>query len=345
MSDNVKISVIVPCYNAEKFLHKCLNSLINQTFKDIEIICVNDCAKDSTAEILAEYEKLDSRISIVNHEQNKGLSAARNSGIAVAKGDYISFIDSDDFVELTMMEKLYNKAIATGAELVIGNLYLYFEDTGKTQIFRDERYFTYLQGRVFKLVDEAPLVSCIAAWDRLYKKELITENNLQFPVGLVYEDQPFSIQAMQLAKGITVVNEPLYYYRKNAGGSITDNEKKNDRYKFNFLEITRLSKTFMKEQGVYDVLRKEYMPYHFFNAAVHQHYITDKKKFKEFFDKMRELTSTEDFEVLKQTKQEYLADKYLEALESNNYKKFYRFSNKVSLAKKILRPERKNKRK
>ena len=341
MSDNpIKISIIVPCYNAEKFLHKCLDSLINQTLTDVEIICVNDCAKDSTAEILEEYAKSDKRISIVTHEKNQGLSAARNSGIAVAKGEYISFIDSDDFADVTMMEKLYNKAIKTGADLVIGNLDLYFEDTKETQVFRDERFFTFLSGRVFKLVDYPALVSCIAAWDRLYKRELITENNLQFPVGLVYEDQPFSIQAMQLAKGITVVNEPLYYYRKNAGGSITDNEKKNDRYKFNFLEITRLSKSFMKEEGVYDALRKEYMRYHFFNAAVHQHYISDKQTFKEFFDKMRDLTSEEDIKVLHEVHQEYLADKYLKALEKDDYMSFYKFSNRASFAKKIFKKKK-----
>ena len=344
--NNVKVSVIVPCYNAEKFLHKCLDSLVDQTLEDIEIICVNDCAKDSTQEILEEYAEKDKRISIIKHEKNQGLSAARNTGIAKAVGDYIAFVDSDDYVDVTMMEKLYNKALKTKAELVIGNIYLYFEDTGKTEIFRNYRFFTFLSGRVFTLDEYPALVSCIAAWDRLYKRELITDNNLKFPVGLVYEDQPFSIQAMSLAKGITVVNEPLYYYRKNAGGSITDNEKKNDKYKFNFLEITALSKNFMKEQGTYDIFRKEYMRYHFFNAAVHQHNIKNRDTFKLFFDKMRELTSEEDFEALHEMQLEYLAERYLEALESNRYTDFYKLTKTISFGKSFLNiftPKRKRK--
>ena len=333
---NAKISVIVPCYKVEKFLSACLDSILNQTLKEIEIICVNDASPDKTAEILKKYSESDSRIRVINHEKNRGLSAARNTGISLACGDYIAFVDSDDFLDLSMLEKLYKKAEKTGAEIVIGNVFLYYDGTGKTEIFRNKRFFTFLSGRIFTLTEYPALVSCIAAWDRIYKRELIKDNNLTFPEGLVYEDQPFSIMAMAYAKSITVVNEALYYYRKNSGTSITDSEKENDAYKFDFLEISAISKNFMKTAGIYGRLRKEYMRYHFFLAAVHQHNIKDSKTFRRFFDKMLEITSESDCEALCETKLEYLAERYLQALKSKNYRDFYKLTKRISFGKSIL---------
>lgn len=343
MSDNkIKVSVIVPCYNAEKFLDKCLDSLIGQTLKDIEIICVNDCAKDSTASILEKYAKQDNRIKIITHEKNQGLSAARNSGMAIATGEYIGFVDSDDFVELTMMEKLYSKAVKKDADLVIGNVFLYFADTGKTQVFRDERFFTYLSGRVFKFEDQPSLVSCIGAWDRIYKRELITENNLQFPVGMIYEDQPFSIQAMACAKRITTVSEPLYYYRKNSGGSITDNEIKNDNYKFHFVQIANMSKTFMKSRGIYETFMKDYLEYHIHYATIHQSN-TKAKNFAKFFEMMREITSDEDYDVLLKLNLNFIQAKYVKALKENNLNAACRALKSYAFARKVKNALKKSK--
>lgn len=342
--NDIKISVIVPAYNAEKFLPKCIKSLRAQTLRDIEIICINDCSKDSTKELLDAYAKEDPRIKPIHFEKNQGQSSARNAGIKAAVGDFISFVDSDDYIKEDMLEKLYNKAINTDSDMVISNLYLDFEDTGEKQIFRDNRYYAFLSGQVFNATEQQPLISCIGVWDRIYKRELITDNNLLFPVGLVYEDHLFCIQSLVLAKKISVVNEPLYYYRKNAGGSITDNEKKNDHYKFNFLEISRRIKSFLKEQKVYEVFQKEYLKYHFFYAMVHQHYITDRKKFEQFFNEMRELTTESDYKILNEIEHEYLAERYLKALEKNKCSRFYRLTKKVSFGKaikNIFKPKKK----
>ena len=336
MTNNVKVSVIVPCYNAEKFLPKCMKSLQSQTLSEIEIICVNDCSKDTTKELLNEYAQKDARVKPIHFDKNQGQSSARNAGIKIAKGEFISFVDSDDYIEQTMLEKLYNKAKDTQSDMVISNIYLDFEDTGEKQLFRDNRYYTFLSGRTFKPTEHPPLISCIGVWDRIYKRELIIDNNLLFPVGLVYEDHLFCIQAYILANKVTVVNEPLYYYRKNAGGSITDNEKKNDNYKFNFLEISRRIKKFLREKKVYEIFQKEYLKYHFFYAMVHQHYITDKEKFKKFFEEMYDLTSENDYEVLNALNHEYLAEHYLESLQENNWKSFYSMTKSVSIGKSLL---------
>ena len=105
--ENIKVSVIVPVYNVEKYLHRCLDSIINQTLKEIEIICVNDCSTDSSLNILEDYKDKEDRIIIINHQKNLRLAAARNSGMKVAKGEYISFIDSDDYIENNFSNQSY----------------------------------------------------------------------------------------------------------------------------------------------------------------------------------------------------------------------------------------------
>ena len=113
-----KVSVIIPVFNTEKYLRKCLNSVCNQTLKDIEIICVNDSSTDDSLEILKEYAAKDERIKLINFIENKGAAAARNAGIDIARGEYIGFVDCDDYIDLDFYEKLYSKAIELNFECV-----------------------------------------------------------------------------------------------------------------------------------------------------------------------------------------------------------------------------------
>ena len=121
MNNSPKVSIIVPVYNVEKYLEKCLDSLVNQSLHDIEIICVNDGSKDDSLDILEKYAKKDSRIKIIN-KQNQGLSAARNDGLKVAAGEYVGYVDSDDWVDLNFYEKLYESAKKYNAEIASGNI-------------------------------------------------------------------------------------------------------------------------------------------------------------------------------------------------------------------------------
>ena len=336
--------MIIPAYNAEAFLPQCLDSVLAQTEKNIEIIVINDCSSDKTKDIINEYAKKNSCIKPIHFEVNQGQSAARNAGLDAARGEYISFVDSDDFIAEDMLEKLCRKAEKTDADMVITNISLYFEDTGKTEIFRDKLYFTFLSGRVFAPCDYPPLISVIGVWDRIYKRSLIESNKLRFPLGLVYEDHLFCVQAYVLSKRITVVSEPLYFYRKNAGGSITDNEAKNDKYKFNYLEITRRIKKFLHEQGVYEQLQEEYLKYQFFYSAFHQQNISDYDTFQKFFREMKELTTESDFRVIEALDGfDIFSDAYLKSLETDNPQKAYRFLSTKSMGKKVknkLKPKK-----
>jgi len=203
----VKVSVVVPAYNAEKYLEKCLDSLVKQTLKDIEIIVVNDASTDNSYNILKKYEKKYKNIVIINNKINKGIGYNRNIGIKTAKGEYISFIDSDDYADKHMMEELYNRAIKEKSELVVCNYYMVQEDG--TEIKND---ITITDESIKKLAKEESLLLDInlSPWNKLYKKSIIEE--ITFPENLKYEDVAFVIKALNRANQISFVNKKLYYY-------------------------------------------------------------------------------------------------------------------------------------
>ena len=321
---NVKVSVIVPVYNVEKYIAQCLDSILEQTLEDIEIICVDDCSKDGSVEIVKDYMKKDSRIVLLSHEVNKGLSCARNTGIAYASGEYVGFVDSDDYVDATMFEKMYVKAKKTDSDIVISNINLYFEDTGEERVFRDNLFYTFLSGRTFSATEYPLIIMNIGAWDKLYRRQYLLENGLTFPEGKIYEDHIFTVKAYVTAKRMSVVNEPLYYYRKNSGISITDKEIKNDKYKFDYMEMSRLSKEFMKEKGVYDIFRKDYLAYQFHQATFHQSNATCFESFERIFNEMRQITDEKDYECLKKLGMSPLSRDYVEFLEKNELKAAYK---------------------
>ena len=208
-----KVSVVVPMYNVEKTLKACIESIQNQTLKDIEIICVNDGSKDTTLDIINEIAKNDSRITVISQE-NQGLGGARNTGINAVKGEYIGFVDSDDTVDPTMFEKLYNAALkndcdvafcSTRAVDIYGNDHTndYYLDTiiehlAEKKIYYDDLkpYFVYL---------------ATAVWNRIYRTEFLNKNNFRFQ-RILYEDYPFWCDVFLNANAFYFVNEPLYNY-------------------------------------------------------------------------------------------------------------------------------------
>ena len=212
-----KISVIIPVYNVEKYLEKCLDSVINQTFKDIEIICVNDGSKDKSEEILKRYSTLDSRIRIIN-QQNQGLSAARNTGIEHAEGEYISFIDSDDYIDDTLYETLINHLpvdmICFNAQ-AFGNVHI-DNKLNKNLICR--------QNGLQKVTDKLIFKTNVYAWNKLFKTEIIKKYDIKFPAGLYFEDFVFLWDYMTHIKNAYYLcdNKKYYFYRQRSS-SIMNN--------------------------------------------------------------------------------------------------------------------------
>ena len=207
-----KVSVIIPVYNAEKYLRQCLDSVANQTLKDIEIICVNDGSADGSLEILREYEKKDKRFVIVNQE-NKGAGAARNNGLAYAKGQYLSFLDSDDYFEPSMLEEMSARCDRFGADICLcnANVIKDNESTGKNYI----RLKPVEKLDVFSRKDVPAGILQISdpvAWNKLYRKSFVLESKIKFQTVKFSNDIFFSLMTIALADKIVYVNKKFVNY-------------------------------------------------------------------------------------------------------------------------------------
>ncbi|MCC9043476.1 glycosyltransferase [Myroides sp. M-43] len=221
------ISVIVPIYNVEDYLGECLDSIINQSYENLEIILINDGTPDNSAEICREYAARDNRIVFLEKE-NGGLSSARNFGLDHATGDYISFIDSDDFIHEDYFKILIE--YTEDHELIFCNFSAYYANQPQHEItiedFNSFESVTFTSTELLKQIStfKRPLV--IVAWAKLYKKELWTK--LRYPIGKTHEDEYVVHHFIDKAKKIKFIDLPLYYYRQDREGSImhTQSEKK-----------------------------------------------------------------------------------------------------------------------
>lgn len=228
------VSIVVPVYNVEKYLSQCIESLINQTYVDLEIILVNDGSKDNSLAICEEYAQRDKRITIVNQE-NQGLSGARNSGTAKAKGKYISYLDSDDWLELTTFEKTITLAEKNKYELVFWQFIKEFQDKSipykgvfDCDIFFEGSKLKQLHRRLAGPLESEMkfphlIDSYVSAWGKLFVTEIIKENNLQFVDTKIIgsEDILFSFQYFGLIKNAFYLNEYLMHYKKDNPTSLT----------------------------------------------------------------------------------------------------------------------------
>lgn len=217
-----KVSVIIPVYNVEEYLRQCLDSVINQTLKEIEIICVDDGSTDSSLEILKEYAAKDHRITLIT-QQNLHAGVARNAGLAVAKGEYLSFLDSDDFFELNMLEETYNKAIKDNSDIVIFNFYNYdnISKTEKTSYAYDKKFLNTFSPKKFK--DYIYFISTPAPWNKIFKSSLIKNESLKFENLQSCNDITFVNSALSFATNISVVNKYFVHYRNNLISNISAN--------------------------------------------------------------------------------------------------------------------------
>ena len=250
-----KVSVIVPVYNVEQYLNECLESLVNQTLEEIEIIVVNDGSPDNSQDIIDEYvEKYPTKIRSFIKE-NGGISDARNYGIKKAVGEYIGFVDSDDYVDVTMFEKLYKQASIYKSDIVVCD---FIKDYGNSlQRTRNIRNWSLFDSKIL----ENPVLlfhSKPYAWNKLYKRNMFLDNNMFFPVGQCFEDSAIIYNILYLANKITCVKEQLYYYRVNRLESITNtvNRKMFDIFKSCTSIISFYSKQKEYEEKLFPIIER-----------------------------------------------------------------------------------------
>ncbi|WP_180131002.1 glycosyltransferase family 2 protein [Acinetobacter sp. YH12072] len=234
--NNPLVSVIVPVYNVEQYLDECLNSIRQQTYENLEIIVVEDCSTDKSLEVLSKHLN-DQRIKLIRHEKNSGLSAARNTGIDAAKGDYIMFVDSDDLVHLSLIELCVKYAIVNDADLITYN-FKAFEDGIKLSLQLDlsnvdnlkvlEQGENYFNQQHF-------------AWLKFIRTSLVKSKRLYFPIGLYYEDWPFHWELGLVAnKKFHIPAELLLYRQRKTSITGSSGKKLLDLFKVHSLVLNLL---------------------------------------------------------------------------------------------------------
>ena len=243
MSKSCSISLIVPVYNVEKYLARCLESLLNQTYKDIEIICINDGSTDSSYEILKEYSAKDARIVILN-QSNQGISIARNNGLKIATGEYIGYVDSDDWLELDFCEKLYNAVKKYDADVAVGGI-VKTSDKYQNQLlsFQEEKVYDSIHDKF--IVCDVPDKSYV--WNKIYRKSKLVEHDINFIPNVIYEDIVFTPKVLYYTDKLVTVPDTNYYYFRHHKTLV---RIKNKKAKSDFMYSKKIIKAFLAEHGI-----------------------------------------------------------------------------------------------
>ena len=246
------ISIIIPVYKVENYLNQCLDSVINQTFKNLEIICINDGSPDNSLKIIEQYRRKDKRIRVIN-QKNEGLAGARNTGINNANGEFVFFLDSDDWLPLDAIEKLYGKMKDENADIVIGgrctitlkNNYLFLPNNYNKNLNFEEYIIKSFKDESFRP----------AAWGKLYKTKIIKRYSLYFPKGLLYEDLLFVMKYLYYSNKIVILEESIYNYRYDRKDSIVNTLSIKD---IDCLKTVEILDKFFKENEMERILKEEY---------------------------------------------------------------------------------------
>ena len=310
----IKISVIIPIYNVENHIHVCINSVLKQTFQDFEIICIDDGSNDSSLEILEYFSKKDSRIKIIRQNFNQGPGHSRNCGLNVAKGEYIFFLDGDDWIDFNAFEVLIKKADENNLDLLLFNE---IEFNGKTLKFSnssslDNEFIINYENKVFNRfdLDKKDLFKLSNnIWNKLYRRSFLDENNIRFyNKNSAYENIPFFYNVMTSAERISLIADTLYNYREDKFllGK-TNNEKIFDIFNicWNVLDV------FIKNKQLYQYYNCVLLNHIFSNLEMKYELIDDELKerffietqslfrnFIKYYDLYGDLTENVDSKIL-----------------------------------------------
>ncbi len=286
-----KVSIILPVYNVAPYLRQSLDSIIAQTLSDIEIICVDDGSTDESGQILDEYKEKDDRIKVI-HKKNAGTGAARNDGLKIATGECIGFVDPDDWILPNMYERLYNLLQDKGLDIVMFTPDVYNDKTGKHEgflYFQDSNFPKFLDDKVFNKDDISPFSYPMCVWNKLYRKRLFDENNIEFAEGLDFEDHKVIFKSLFTAKRIYFIREKLYVYRHSREGSILSD---NDKRMFDHIKIYDIVENILKETGNWEKFHLDFLRYKVHNILYYYTMIKPRYK-KDYYNKMvKSLRST-----------------------------------------------------
>ena len=324
------ISVVIPIYNVEKYLNKCIESIINQSYSNLEIILIDDGSKDTSGIMCDSYVLKDNRIKVI-HKENGGLSDARNVGIEKEKGEYIVFIDSDDWIDEKMIEILYNVIKKNNSDISICDYFLAYSEEIQTQK-EDIEIINLSNIEALKKIYDKDLGVCmIVAWNKLYKRNLF-KDDIRYPYGKIHEDEFTTYKLLYKAEKISYTNQKMYYYRQRENSITSSFNKKRLDCLEAFDERTKYMKYIVKNESLYkETLREYYGLIIVMYFKYEKFYSNDKKTLKELKKKALKI-----FKENKNSFQWTIKQKIIFGSFGFN-PKIFRIIEKISEKKKILK--------
>lgn len=311
----VNVSVIIPVYNVEEYLEECLDSVINQTFKDIEIICINDGSTDSSLNILNNYAKKDTRMKIYS-QKNQGQGSARNFGLNESSGDYVYFVDSDDCIELNTIEELYNNISSNNSDIVVSKIARFNDNSEEIDYsipgFDFENQFDNVDFSNFTFnyrdIKQYVLNRSFAPWMKLYKRKFLTDNNIYFIEDLAFEDVLFHVESFLKADSISFSPNFFYFYRNNPNSTMNTSEKG-----FDIFEIIDCVEKYLYENGFMEEFKEEFV---LFKVTQILNYILSTKS-EDYFQKAKMEFSNINFSS-NSLKDDFILNKFELVINSNS---------------------------
>lgn len=288
MEEKVKVSVIIPVYNAEQYLAQCLDGVVNQTLGELEIILVNDGSTDGSQRLMRKYQKRDARIQIVDQE-NQGPAMARNAGLRLAKGEYLAFLDADDFFAPEMLETLYKSCVEQDADVGVVRSREYDERTRECNNMKFSVKEEFLPGNNPFSYHDVP--DCIFnifkgwAWDKLFRRAMVEEHHLEFQNLKSSEDMLFVYMSLVHANRIYVIDNELAYHRINVGTSVSSSREKS--WKCFYTALVQM-KADLLSAGIYDEVEKSFINWVAEFTTWQMFTFQDRKVFLQAFQLMHE---------------------------------------------------------
>lgn len=288
MKESVKVSVVIPVYNAEAYLAQCLDSVVSQTLKEIEIILVNDGSTDGSLQLMKKYQKKDSRVCVIDQE-NQGPAMARNVGLKAAKGEYLAFLDADDFFSPEMLETMYVSCVEQDADIGVVRAKEYDEKTRECNDMKFSIKEEFLpEKNPFSYHDVPDCIFNIFkgwAWDKLFRREMVEKNHLEFQNLKSSEDMLFVYMSLVHANQIFVIDKELAYHRINVSTSVSSSREKSWRC---FYTALVQMKEDLQAAGAYDEVEKSFINWVAEFTTWQMFTFQDRKVFLQAFQLMHE---------------------------------------------------------